>query len=35
VTYTEDIRSENVDMSSDKRCMKNIVAKNPRFLGEG
>ena len=35
VTYTEDIRRENVDMSSDKQCVKNIVTENPRFLGEG
>jgi len=35
VTCTENIRSENVDMSSDKQCVKNIVVENPRFLGEG
>ena len=34
VTYFGDIRSENVDMSSDKQC-KNIVALSLRFPRQG
>ena len=32
VTYTEDIRIENVDMSSDKRCVKHRRQK-PKVFG--